>query len=165
MIRYPTQAELLKLFYYKDGDLYWKSDRGCNIKANDLVGGISKSGYKRTKINGVQYFCHRLIYIYFNGEISDGLFIDHIDNDPLNNNIENLRLCTPSENSQNRGLSSRNRSGIKGVHFESKYNKWRAGCRVEGKYYNLGRFVDIREAEKVIKDFREQFHGVFSNHG
>ena len=44
---------------------------------------------------------HRQVWIYHNGEIPKGLVIDHIDRDRNNNQIENLRLVTHSENNKN----------------------------------------------------------------
>jgi HNH endonuclease len=41
---------------------------------------------------------HRLIYRAFVGEIPDGLHIDHIDGDPSNNNVTNLRAITNAQN-------------------------------------------------------------------
>jgi hypothetical protein len=44
---------------------------------------------------------HRQVWIYHNGEIPKGLVVDHIDRDKDNNQIENLRLVSHSENNKN----------------------------------------------------------------
>lgn len=41
---------------------------------------------------------HRLVYAWFNGSVPEGMVVDHIDDDPLNNDPSNLQILTPSEN-------------------------------------------------------------------
>ena len=48
------------------------------------------------------YYTHRLVYESFNGKIKDGNQVDHIDSNPLNNRLENLREVTPIENCRNK---------------------------------------------------------------
>lgn len=43
---------------------------------------------------------HRVVYETFVGKIKPGLVIDHIDGNKHNNNVENLRMVTHSENCQ-----------------------------------------------------------------
>lgn len=75
-------------------------------------------------INGVwtKLYIHRLVM-----GLSDdnNMLVDHIDGNGLNNIKSNLRIVTPSENSRNRMVSSRNTSGIVGVSWNDKQNQWR----------------------------------------
>ena len=71
--------------------------------------------YKNSKLKQFQF--HRLVYEAHNGTIPIGLFIDHIDNNKLNNHIDNLRLCNRSENNCNRKVSKNNISGYKKYTF------------------------------------------------
>lgn len=48
----------------------------------------------------------RLVYAYFIGDIPDNYDIDHIDNDPFNNKLNNLRLLTREENLKKRFLDN-----------------------------------------------------------
>ncbi len=57
---------------------------------------IDKNG-KRT-----QFYIHRLVYLTFKGKILENMEIDHIDRNKFNNNLENLRMITPSENCKNK---------------------------------------------------------------
>lgn len=64
--------------------------------------------------------------------------IDHEDRDPTNNERENLRAATRSQNQANVGLRKDNTTGYKGVHFHTKTQKYIAYINVNGKRFNLG---------------------------
>lgn len=51
--------------------------------------------------NHKTHYTHKLVYESFNGRIKEGNQVDHIDSNPLNNKIENLREVTPYENANN----------------------------------------------------------------
>ena len=65
---------------------------------------LTKEGYLsiRGSINGKRYtaFAHRLVWQYFNGDINDGLTINHIDGNKANNKLSNLELATYKEQSK-----------------------------------------------------------------
>lgn len=54
--------------------------------------------YKDKK--GRNKFVHRLVWEAFNGKIPDGLTINHLDENPKNNRLDNLEVCTQSENNK-----------------------------------------------------------------
>lgn len=89
-----TQECVRSLFDYRDGELYWKVSRGNGMKIGDLAGTVRTDGYRSIQINGKLYLAHRLIFLYHYGYIPKE--IDHIDSNPSNNNISNLResRCT-----------------------------------------------------------------------
>jgi hypothetical protein len=76
-------------------------------------------------------------------------FIDHIDRDPMNNRINNLRACSPNENRQNVGPQKRNTSGYKGVSWNKRDNLWQAMISINGTTKNLGSFNCKHEAAKA----------------
>lgn len=68
--------------------------------------------------------------------------VDHEDCDPGNNKWANLRLATRSQNSANRRRPKNNRSGYKGVSWDTRRNTWRSQLVVAGKRIWLGYFDD-----------------------
>ena len=64
---------------------------------------------------------------------TDNLVVDHIDRDPMNNRLSNLRLVTPQQNSWNVSKSSNNTSGCTGVRWDKQYNRWVAFITIDGK--------------------------------
>ena len=91
--------------------------------------------------------------------------IDHIDNDKTNNRIENLRDVTGNQNQQNRPLNSNNKSGVKGVHWDSCNRKWKAQVRVNSTTKHIGMFTELADAAEAVKQARIKYHGEYANHG
>ena len=98
MIRkpYPTQGELRLLFDYQDGDLVSKTDVCRGRKKGDVVGTVAKDGYRYVTLNKGKFLHHRLVWIWHNGEVP--LILDHINSNPSDNRIENLRELSHREN-------------------------------------------------------------------
>jgi len=72
--------------------------------------------------------------------------IDHINHDPLDNRLSNLRVCSASVNLFNKEPSKVNKSGIIGVHFDKSRQKWMAYITKDLKRKHLGRFATKEEA-------------------
>jgi hypothetical protein len=104
---------------------------------------------------------HRVIWFYHTCGWPEH-DLDHIDADPLNNRLENLREATRSENCFNQGLPKNNTSGFKGVTWDSRRGKWKAGITTDGRFRHLGYFEDPTEAayvvELVCRETRGDFH-------
>jgi hypothetical protein len=109
-------------------------------------------GYAMTtsREDGRTILLHRSIFEHYHGSIPDGLEVDHIDRNKLNNLPTNLRAVTQSQNSVNVGMRRRNRSGFVGVNKCERVREWRAGVRVLGKYIHLGRFLTREEAAAAV---------------
>lgn len=113
--------------------------------------GFGRSGkYLGTRIDGRTVLLHRFIYSEKFGPIPDGMEIDHADQNPLNNSLENLRLVTRSINAANRPKQKNNTSGFKGVHRYSPYNKWKAVIKKNRRQIFLGYFDDKIEAARAV---------------
>ncbi len=80
--------------------------------------------------------------------------VDHIDGNGLNNQKENLRACTHTENMRNRRLFKNNTSGFKGVIFDKFSGKWRT------TFYC--KFTDKIEAAKTYDKIAKLIYGKFA---
>lgn len=70
----------------------------ANLKTHYLLKGTPRNGYLRISIQGKNYSVHKLVYETFVGDIPEKMEIDHIDGNKQNNNVDNLRLVTRSDN-------------------------------------------------------------------
>lgn len=98
------------------------------------------------------------------GPIPIGLVIDHIDGNPQNNRLENLRLVTQKTNSRNCRISTNNRSGHLGVYWDVRDRKWFAEIGVDGRKIKLGSSTD-KEAVVALRKSAERKYGFHPNHG
>ena len=106
---------------------------------------------------------HRLVAEAFIPNPYNKPCVDHIDNDILNNNINNLRWTTVSENLMNQSMSKNNSSGVKGVCFNKKNNKWFARIDMNKKTYNIGYFNTLEEAKEARQKKANELFGEFTN--
>ena len=98
---------------------------------------------------------HRLVWELVNGAIPDGMFIDHINHDGLDNRIDNLRLVTNRQNLQNlKGKSTgKYSSRFPGVYWHTLHRKWRVQARSNGKMKYLGCYEIEEDAYAAYVDF------------
>lgn len=128
---------------------------------------LRKDGYycinlsKNNKKKG--FLFHRLVYEAHNGNIPEGLYIDHIDNNRQNNNIENLRLANRSENNCN--VNKNNKStGYKNIRL-TKYNNYRVVISKNNKVVYNKTFKTLEEAILNRDVQLVLHHGEFHNLG
>jgi hypothetical protein len=158
-----TQEMLHKLFRYENGILYWKTKHSKKVLIGNMAGGLKPNGYVQVRINNKKYLAHRLIFLMHHGYVPDVL--DHIDCNPSNNKIENLRPATSSTNLMNRRKQRNNSSGIKNVHWSKKYNKWVVRIGLNKKVIHICYCQDIELAELASIEARNLFHKEFAQHG
>lgn len=152
------------LFGYDDksGSLLWLKNKPKR-KAGDKAGNVNHSGKYITlhvTVSGVKkrYLAHRIVWEMHNGQIPDGMCIDHIDGNGLNNKLSNLRVTTLSGNQRNSRIPKNNSTGIVGVY--PKKNGW---CvQTAGKY--TGYFSDFFDACCARKSAERKL-GFHENHG
>ena len=118
------------------GNLTWREDRQ-RIKKGVVAGNITRSGHLRVKLDGQSYLAHRLAWLHWYGTEPPPT-LDHIDQQPANNAIANLRPATKAQNRQNTKAA--------GVCFHKATKKWVAYITHQGKNKHLGVFLTSEEA-------------------
>lgn len=156
-----TKNDLIENFDFKDNNFYWKKPRN-GIAVGQKAGSIDTAGYLRLRFNQKKYLVHRLVFLYHHGYMPK--YIDHIDGNPLNNDITNLREATFSQNRHNLKIQKNNTSGYKNVTWSTTQKKWRVYIQVNGKIIGFGGFDDIELAGLVAEEARNKYHGKFARH-
>lgn len=155
--------EALRLFEYRDGKIFWKETHSAMSRASvgDEAGYTDNNGYRRVKIAGKRYKTANIVWLMHYGEWPS--MLDHINHNRLDDRIENLREVTNSENSRNRSLNSKNKSGATGVYMDK--GRWVAKINdVNGNRVVIGRFSEKKDAIKARKEAEKKYH-YHSNHG
>lgn len=124
MLVYEQWSDLFEYSETSQSGLLWRVDiltgkGGVRKSKGTVAGSPNKSGRWSVQVNRKLYQCHRVIWEMFNGSCGR-LHIDHIDGDPLNNKIENLRLTTHAANMRNCKSRKDNKSGYKGVYIRRR---------------------------------------------
>ncbi|SDK79151.1 HNH endonuclease [Aliiruegeria lutimaris] len=172
----PDQLRRYLAYDPETGVLFWRArtpdmmPSGCHVQTAawnsrfaDTPAGTGLKGYVRISICGQGYAAHRAAWALHYGEWPDG-HIDHIDGDPANNRIANLRTATNSENQRNTKISRANSTGFTGVYFQKSKNKYRAEISAGGKRLYLGIFARLEDAVAARAE-AERRHGYSKLHG
>lgn len=135
-----------------DDDVYesikvfnWHVDGRGYVKSAMAVKGTAKWGVvRKTKA------LHHIVL----GR-KQGLEVDHINRDKLDNRRENLRHVTHSTNILNGSIRSTNKSGVKGVCHWWRDGGWRAYATVGGKQIHLGYHRKLEDAVRARREFEK----------
>lgn len=96
---------------------------------------------------------------------TEGLVVDHINGDTLDNRKQNLRVCTSAQNSLNKSkLSSKNTSGFPGVCKRKRKTSapvFQANITVDGKFITIGVFKTAEQAYEAYKKYAKTYFGEF----
>jgi hypothetical protein len=149
------------LFEYRNGQLFWKVNTKAR-KAGDLAGCPNNQGYWRVGVKNKQYRIHRVIWVMHGNKPVDVL--DHIDGDPSNNRIENLRAANHSTNLFNTKTQARNSHGVKGLRWRSSRKSWIGVVRYREKQFYTASFQDKAECIAALRALRESLHGEYARH-
>lgn len=110
---------------------------------------------------------HRIGWYLFHGQWAADM-IDHIDGNPANNRLDNLRLATPAQNAHNSRKRTSKRassSPFKGVFLASKTfpgRPWRAVITQDGESIFLGFFATEVEAAQAYDAKAKELRGEFA---
>lgn len=155
-----TQSKLLELFDYCDGQLIRKKNLG-KFKKGTPAGTLRLDGYSQIHLNYKIYKTHQLIFLFHHGYIPP--IIDHIDRNPLNNKIENLREVTATQNCANTKKNKNNKSGYRGVSWNKIAKKWAAHISINKKKKYLGFFKTAEIAYEAYCTEAKKHFGEFVN--
>lgn len=113
-------------------------------------------GYYYARVDGRRYSAHRLAWLYVYGEWPKHQ-IDHIDGNPGNNRIANLRDVTASMNQQNhKRVPKKSKSGFIGVSL--KRGRWMAALTFDGKQIYLGYYDKPEDAHQAYLEGKRKYH-------
>ncbi len=146
---------------HESGDLFWKKSTNRRIVVGSKAGTLRGNGRLQVCINGKIYLSSRLAWAlyYKQWPINE---IDHIDGNPLNNAIVNLRDVTRKVNAQNQRKAHKGNSsgylGVRRVLGCTKSKKWEAVINVNGSTRVLGRFTSPEEAYQRYVEAKRLLH-------
>jgi hypothetical protein len=160
-----SREELIELFDYENGKLIgkhvpWRRKAANTRTCGRVLGSvISKSGHLSIRFqdkrgNKHAELVHRVIFMMHHGWLPE--MLDHINRDPSDNRIENLRPACKSLNSQNRGPSSVTKHGMRGI-YKDKLGGYCVYIGLGGKRIILGRTICIGKAWEMRKDAERRY--------
>jgi hypothetical protein len=91
-----------------------------------------------------------------------GLVVDHVDGDKLNNQRSNLRICTHAQNCRNKVKNHNNKSGFKGVSWDSWNQRWKSAIEHHGVSIALGNYRDPIEAARAYNAKARELFGEYA---
>ena len=156
--------EIFDYFAYdpETGGLRWKRDNGRKCPKGKKIGCKNERGYIRAGFKGKLYYGHRIAWAIGHNTLDVPVILDHINGDPSDNRLCNLRAATNQQNSFN---SRPKRNGLKGAYFRKKENKWNSKIQINGKTKHLGYFDTEIEAHEAYCRAAQKLQGEFSNPG
>lgn len=155
-----TKEFLHSVFSYEDGNIVWKVDRLANKCKGKVAGTKDNFGHLNVTLGGIVFKVHRLVWIMHNGGPCEH-DIDHINRNPSDNRIENLRKTNDISNQQNRNYRKKSRCGFRGVYFRKKYSTYQASITVNRERIYLGCYRTAIEASIAYETAAKKFFNDF----
>jgi hypothetical protein len=141
-----------------------REQKRWNSRCANKVTKVTKDelGYLRFKLFDVVYKAHRVCWaLHYGAWLDQNLFIDHINNDPSDNRISNLRAVTMAQNNMNQRKLKKQTSSLKGVFWSNKDMAWRSRLIHDGKAYELGLFLDEQLAHQSYCNLAKELRGEY----
>ena len=154
-----TQKRLKELFEYDPeiGCFFRKTNSGTRWRIGQRAGTFDKNKYRQIKIDNKLYKEHRLVWFYVYG-FWPKKEIDHIDRNPSNNKLSNLREVSRKENAENTIAHKDNVSKFKGVTFDKRKNIWFARIMHNKVQHHLGTYRSPEAAAEAYIKAANEFH-------
>lgn len=138
------------------GDFTWVKKRRGSMQPGRPAGSFNKDGYRKIQIDGESHLAHRLAWLYVHGEWPAER-LDHKNRNKADNRIGNLRISSPSLNSQNRACADAdNQIGLLGVRARGR--RFVAAITVDKKIQHLGTFNAAEMAQAAYLAAKRQVH-------
>lgn len=157
-----TATRLRELLAYspKTG-LFVRNCDASNAKAGDVAGAFDRKGYINIRVDGPIYKAHRLAFLYVTGEWPKSE-VDHRNGDKADNRWANLRDASAAINAQNhKAPRVDSRTGMRGVCWRKKEQKFVAQIQVGGRRKCLGYFEFAEDASRAYEAARLKHHPGF----
>lgn len=142
-----THAQVLEAFGYDQatGNLLWKIMPSPRVKPGSVAGVIAANGRRYIAFDGKRYLAHRLVWLHQKGEFPPDNVVPK-NGDYLDTRIENLVSETTSETASKGAVRSTNKSGVKGVSWDSVRQVWQVHAYRDYRTVSLGRFKELSDA-------------------
>ena len=169
MSKKPTDEEVICMarefldYDLETGIMTWKKKPSSRVNVGDQAGSPDGHGYIRIKLLNWQYRFHRVAWAMVTGSFPAGE-IDHINGLRVDNRWANLREVSSQENKKNLARSPKNTSGVTGVKWRPRPNKWESVLGINGKTKFLGQFETFDDAV-AARRAAEARYGYHPNHG
>jgi hypothetical protein len=142
-----------QLSYNPDtGQFKWKVP-GRGRRASLVAGCVKRKGgnvWRRIVFEQQEYTSGQLAWAFMTGKLPD-FIVDHIDQNPLNDQWNNLRRGDQCVDQRNHKKSSRNTTGVVGVKWHKTSSKFHAFIGTGGKQKYLGSSADFFDAVCIRK--------------
>lgn len=169
----PAVARLIDLLVYDPdaGKLFWRDAEACRAAGRpanwtsrwagrEAFTAINGGGYRKGAIDGYQTSAHLVIWAMQTGAWPEHE-VDHEDTDRLNNRWINLREATRAQNQHNKRIYRNNASGVKGVTWHRRDQKWVAEIGLDNRSHHLGYFDSKEEAAAAYAKASANLHAEF----
>jgi hypothetical protein len=158
-----TQTKLKELLDYdpETGTFIWKVNRGGRFRAGKEAGWPNELGYRIITIGRKTYRGSHLAWLAVHGRLP-AEEMDHINGEPTDDRISNLRPATSSQNKWNTRIQKNHSGALKGAYFHKPTGKWRAQIMKYRKLHYLGLFDTPEEAHAAYDRKARELFGEFA---
>lgn len=154
-------AEAKRLLSYnpETGVFVWRENRRGRAFAGDEAGSVRADGYRRIGVACRTVWAHRLAWAFVHGAMP-AHSIDHINGDPTDNRIANLRDVPARMNSENRRTAGPRRAGgtLIGAHWCKTWQRWKSAITAQGRPKHLGWFDTEEQAHAAYVAAKRELH-------